>query len=109
MNEDMKEVLLAVEAAERAMRTASSLLTGVPEGLKARWDGYMEMWEQAWDGLSGVAEEMMNSAVLGEWPSADGDDPVRPADRYSLVYTEDGVFAVNGDRRIPLTGRGVKG
>lgn len=107
MNEDMKEVLLAVEAAERAMRTASSLLTGVPEGLKARWDAYMEMWGQAWDGLSGVAEEMMNSAVLGEWPSADG--PVRPADRYSLVYTEDGVFAVNGDRRIPLTGRGVKG
>ena len=50
---------------------------------------------------------MMNSAVLGEWPSADG--PVRPADRYSLVYTEDGVFAVNGDRRIPLTGKGVKG
>ena len=50
---------------------------------------------------------MMNSAVLGEWPSADG--PVSPAERYRLVYTEDGVFAVNGDRRIPLTGKGAKG
>ena len=109
MNEDMKELLLAVEAAERAMRTASSLLTGVPDGLKARWDTHMEMWGRAWEGLNGVAEEMMNSAVLGEWPSADGDGPVRPADRYRLEYTEDGVFAVNGDRRIPLTGRGGRG